>query len=235
MSLDPAPALTAPTPTAAVHLPSTWWRVDDHRYDLTTRALVVGVVTTDRDAGRARHEAERLTLEGADLLSLLGADLDGDLIEEIVATCGVPVLLEHPGGAVLGDLDATAGPGHLLGAAERGSSVLLGGGGSVEQVVERLPGRLLAARAAGIVDERIALDVSSAPAALDLALSLGRPVAVAASRRSSPPGTSEPTDAASAVGFATVTIRRGARIVQTRHVAAVRRTVDVLAAVLEVP
>ena len=103
----------------------------------------------------------------------------------------------------------------LLGAA--------GAGPERGEVAAALAGRLLVARAAGVEDERLAVDVAHRVEEVDLALALGRPVVASAVS----------DDPAEAIGLATAAVVRGARIVRTDQVRAVRRAVDVLAAVLE--
>lgn len=124
------------------------------------------------------------------------------------------------------DPAALADAQHLASWAAADTTVLLGAAGADPgrgELAAALAGRLLAARAAGVAEDRLAVDVAGRFDELDLALALGRPVAVSAMA----------DDPADAVGLAVAAVVRGARIVRTDQVHAVRRAVDVLAAVLE--
>ena len=201
-----------------------WFEVAGRRIDLTTRALVVGVPTAGLEPTSLVQEARRLAGQGADLLDLRGAT--GAVVAAIVAELDVPALADRPPGAVLAGLAGGAGPALLHGAAEAGASVLLGAA-AAEDVGTVLPGQLMAARAAGVAEERIALDVGGHVEAVVAVVSLGRPVGIATSELG------QDGHPEASVAITTVGVRLGARIVRTGHVQAVRRTVDVLAALLE--
>jgi dihydropteroate synthase len=224
----------------------------DHTFDVSHRAVVVGVLASESyemmsgtSLDTLVQEAEELVARGADVLDvgpLGGASDAGDLrsldltvtaVEAVATHFDLPIAVTvcagvEPGSIDLADLagagaDVVRGSPDLAGAAALGLSVVLGS-------QDDLP----AAQAAGLGRERIVLDAGLATAATvataaehgELLNNVDRLVATGCAVLLDVP-LELPVVAAWASGLA-----RGCRVLRTPDVRAARRTADVLAAIL---
>ena len=191
-------------------------------YDVTTRALVVGVLTVaSTPLPTLCRDAERLVDEGADLLDLADAGVDDVCAAVGALSTGVAVPLgvltsrmDVSGPAVAAGASLTRDPGvaHATGAA------LVVSGAALARTAARC----------GIAPERIVLDIAPRVRPTPDELALGYPVLTSACP---PPAGAEDARAA-VLATAALAVSSGCRLVRTADVRGIRRVRDVLAAVL---
>jgi dihydropteroate synthase len=213
--------------------------------DLATRSLVVATLDATRAPGDLCRQATALVGEGADVIELSAssaprvaaavaavADALGgtDRAALGVATSDADVAAAaYAAGAVIG---AQRGPGtdtvgFLQAAAAAGATVVLS---PADPSPTGLVAITRAGAAAAIARDRLVVEVAATGADVRRVALFGYPVLVPVD-----PPTSHDEPLAATVAAATLAGIRGARLFRTTSVKAVRRTCDVLAAILEAP
>jgi dihydropteroate synthase len=223
----------------------------DETFDLTARALVMGVTGgDDLVAGAAA-----LVAQGADLLAVRAGEAEQaipalvDVVGDVRRRFGLPLVVEtsraavaaagyRAGAAAGADRSGLLGADLVAATARAGATLVVAADGSPERVCERLVEGARRAEAAGIPPERIVLDpaVDRAGSRREAGIlmgeirrlaALGYPVAL------SPYLTGDDDPLLATVAAASLGVAWGCRVVRTTQVRAVRRVRDVLAAVLE--
>ncbi len=198
------------------------------RHDLTTRALVVGVVD-DSGVERACRRAEALVAAGADVVEVADEGRGAPVVTAVVACAGVPVCVATSSPSVAADAYRA---GAVMGRVSGGVGIASAAGAvvvaaCVEGVAE--------ARRAGVPDDRIVLGVSvdlrkSSPPPAELLDGSGRLSAAGV------PLMLSVVHAEGAGGEAAaqaVAVSSGFRLLRSHDVVGARRVRDTLAAVLE--
>lgn len=225
-----------------------------HQFDITHRAVVLGVVDPDLAPGSDEllRDAEALLVAGAAGLTVGVASSVEDAglavtVAALRARFGAPIVARTPSADVLGACLAEGasaghgdaqviGPDYLAASAVAGASVVVTSADSdadVGSISAALEAGARAAEAAGIPAERIVLDAGLGhPSPHDRRLEVLRRHDHFATLGwpvllSDPHGSPEP-GAAHAVG-----VIRGARILRTRQIRAARRIAEVAARLLE--
>ena len=197
------------------------------RHDLTTRALVVGIVD-DSGVERACQRAEALVAAGADVVEVADEVRGAPVVTAVVACAGVPVCVATSSPSVAADAYRA---GAVMGRVPGGTGIAIAAGAVVVAGVEGVA----EARRAGVPDDRIVLGVSldlrkSSPSPAELLDGSGPLAAVGVPLMLS---VVHAEGAGREAAAQAVALGSGFRLLRSHDVGAARRVRDTIAAVLE--